>query len=79
MRTTLDLPEPLLRQLKSQAALEGTTLKNLVRDAIERGLAIQASPAKARRARSELPSVKLGQPLRVKRLSNAALAELLDK
>jgi hypothetical protein len=58
MRTTLDLPEPLLRQLKSQAALEGTTLKN---------------------ARSELPSVKLGQPLRVKRLSNAALAELLDK
>jgi hypothetical protein len=79
MRTTLDLPEPLLRQLKSQAALEGTTLKKLVLDAIERGLAIQTPPAKARRRRSELPSVKLGQPLAAKRLSNAALAELLDR
>ena len=42
MRTTLDLPDPLLRQLKSRAALEGTTLKQLVRETIERGLG--ASP-----------------------------------
>ncbi len=30
MGTTVDLPEGLLRQLKAQAALEGTSLKQLV-------------------------------------------------
>ena len=78
MRTTLDLPDPLLRQLKSQAALEGTTLKQLIRDAIERGLTVPAAPAKTRQ-RSALPSIKLGRPLGIKRLSNATLAELLEK
>lgn len=79
VRTTLDLPDPLLRQLKAQAALEGTTLKRLIREAIERGLAVPAAPVKAARARSSLPSIKIGHPLRAKWVSNATLAELLDK
>ena len=62
MRTTLDLPDPLLRQLKSRAALEGTTLKQLIRDTIERGLGAQPT-TRSPRGRSALPSVKLGQPL----------------
>jgi Ribbon-helix-helix protein, copG family len=33
MRTTLDLPDALLRQLKAKAALEGTSLKALMRRA----------------------------------------------
>ena len=39
MRTTLDLPDALLRQLKAQAALDGTTLKSLIAELVERGLA----------------------------------------
>lgn len=30
MRTTIDIPDELFRQAKAQAALEGTTLKELV-------------------------------------------------
>jgi hypothetical protein len=79
MRTTLDLPDPLLRQLKSRAALEGTTLKQLVRETIERGLDVQPeSPAKAR-GRSALPCVEIGRPLRLRRLSNAAVCALANE
>ena len=79
MRTTLDLPDPLLRQLKSRAALEGTTLKQLIREAIERGLSAPPVSERAKRPRSAPPSLALGQPLRAKRFSNAALAEMLDE
>ena len=45
MRITLDLPDLLLRQLKAQAALECTTLKQLVLTLVERGLhALAARP-----------------------------------
>jgi hypothetical protein len=39
MRTTLDLPDDTFRQLKSQAALNGMKLKELVTQLIQRGLA----------------------------------------
>jgi hypothetical protein len=39
MRTTLDLPDETFRQLKSQAALSGLKLKELVTQLIQRGLA----------------------------------------
>ena len=42
MRTTIDVPEPLLRRAKAEAALRGLRLKDVVRDALERYLA--ASP-----------------------------------
>ena len=79
MRTTLDLPDPLLRQLKARAALEGTTLKQLIRDAIERGLSAPPTAERTKRERSTPPSLTLGRPLRARRFSNAALSELLDE
>ena len=39
MRTTIDIPEGLLRQAKAQAALLGLRLKDIVRDALENHLA----------------------------------------
>ena len=39
MRTTVDIPEGLLRQAKAQAALLGLRLKDIVRDALENHLA----------------------------------------
>jgi hypothetical protein len=38
MKTSLDFPDPLFRQLKAQAALQGSSLKNLVLGFVERGL-----------------------------------------
>lgn len=38
MKTSLDFPDPLFRQLKAQAALQGSSLKNLVVSFVERGL-----------------------------------------
>lgn len=38
MKTSLDFPDPLFRQLKAQAALQGSSLKNLVLSFVERGL-----------------------------------------
>lgn len=78
MRTTLDLPDPLLRQLKAKAALEGTTLKELMRRLVERGLSAPHEPIPSAAA-PKLPSIKLGKPLNLRRPSNAALFELLDE
>lgn len=80
MRTTLDLPDPLLRQLKVKAALEGTTLKHLMLTLVERGLRAPVQSPQAREvAAPKLPSIKLGRPLNLANPSNAALFELLDE
>ena len=39
MRTTIDIPEPLLRRVKAEAALQGLRLKDFVRHALQRHLA----------------------------------------
>lgn len=79
MRTTLDLPDALLRQLKARAALEGTSLKTLMRNIVERGLrAPTQSAALPSSDPSALPSIRLGRPLNLARPSNAALFKLLD-
>ena len=78
MRTTLDLPDMLLRQLKAQAALEGTTLKQLVLTLVERGLRVPNEGEPAQRRRSALPTLVLKQPLAVRNFSNAGLFKLLD-
>jgi hypothetical protein len=44
MRTTLDLPDPLYRRLKLQAAKEGKTLRELVIRYLEEGLRRGGSP-----------------------------------
>ena len=79
MRTTLDLPDALLRQLKSRAALEGTTLKALVGRLIERGLHApeDQTPVRAPSVPG-LPTIRLGRPMNLPQPSNAALFELLD-
>ena len=41
MRTTLDLPEPMFRRLKSTAALRGTSMKALIIEVLERELGEQ--------------------------------------
>ena len=77
MRTTIDLPDALYRQIKAQAALEGRPVKSLVHTLLQRALA--AGPtAEVPAARSEPPTLSVGQPLPLRHPSNAALFELLD-
>ena len=45
MRTTLDLPDPVLRNLKIQAAHSGKSLKALLNELILRAMAMPASLA----------------------------------
>lgn len=44
MKTTLDLPDSLMRQVKIRAASEGLKLKDLVADFLQQGLA-RSQPA----------------------------------
>ncbi len=59
MRTTIDLPEALFRKTKATAALEGSSLKELIIRAIERevgGLGVK-QPAQPQRVK--LPLIQL--------------------
>ncbi|ROZ69027.1 hypothetical protein EEB15_24380 [Ramlibacter sp. WS9] len=78
MRTSLDLPDALYRHLKARAAMESTSLRDLVVSLIERGLD-EPGPRIGDQPPA-LPSVRLGAPLALasQELSNARLAELLD-
>jgi hypothetical protein len=43
MRTTLDLPDPLLKEVKTRAVMQGVKLKDLIASYIETGLRGQNS------------------------------------
>jgi hypothetical protein len=57
MRTTLDLPDDLFRQVKAKAALEGATLKAMLTRYIESGLRQPARLAGELDRRSTLPAI----------------------
>lgn len=51
MRTSVDIPDPLLRRAKKLARERGTTLRALVLDGLARVLAGGAAPAKRYRVK----------------------------
>lgn len=51
MKTTLDLPDPLMRRVKIRAASEGRKLKDLVSDLIQRGLDTPVMPTLPQQAK----------------------------
>jgi uncharacterized protein with von Willebrand factor type A (vWA) domain len=78
MRTTVDLPDALLRELKAKAALEGTTLKHLVLALVEQGLRGTGDKSARRSKRSPLPTLGLNHPLAIRNFTNARLFEMMD-
>ncbi len=76
MRTTLDLPDPIFRDLKSRAAQEGVKLKDLVQDYIVAGL---RGPSSAQSPRSALPVFRKASGTTNPALSNAELQAILDE
>jgi hypothetical protein len=73
MRTTIDLPNDLFRQVKSKAALRGETLKEFVQSAIEKEISVEP-PASSFRVK--LPLIKSKKPKSLS-LTNAEIENLL--
>jgi hypothetical protein len=78
MRTTLDLPDPLFREVKARAAQSGLKLKELLTRYIEAGLRARPLPAPQLK-RAPLPTFKEPTGVAAQSLSNAQLQELLAK
>lgn len=72
MRTTVDLPDPLFRELKAVAARRGISLKNLMRAALEKE--IRRTERKAGR-RLKFPVLSSRQPGSLN-LTNAEIEDL---
>ena len=70
MRTTLDLPDPLFRELKAQSALRGVKLKDFVAEILQSGLDQTGAPPVEPRRRSPLPVIRKATGVRHPALSN---------
>lgn len=74
MRTTLDLPDALLKRAKIEAVERGTSLRDLVAAALERELD-RPSETRPRRKRARFPIFDSRAPGSL-RLTNAGIAKL---
>lgn len=72
MRTTIDLPDPVLRRLKAAAALEGISLKEIILRAVEKEL----QPGRPKKGRIRFPLIRSKQPGTLS-LTNAEIDEIL--
>ena len=83
MRTTLDLPDPLFREVKARAAQEGLKLKELIARYIQAGLRGPAVAGEAGRGHREpLPTAiprEPGKPATAVALTNRDLYALLEE
>jgi hypothetical protein len=81
MRTTVELPDELLRRAKARAALQGCSLKDLVADGLR--LLLQTPSARSRipSRRTQFPIIKPKDPARrlTSEMVAAAEEELLDE
>ena len=77
MRTTLDLPDNLMRELKSRAALEGVKLKDYFANIVQAALKRPASGGEPP-VRSPLPVFKRSRAKPMPAMSNSELYAILD-
>lgn len=83
MKTTLDLPDELIRAVKLQAVMQGRNLKDLVADFLRQGLGITPLVQPEQYSSSSLvtfdtnglPVIRCGQDAPAKHMT---LSELLD-
>ncbi|MBZ5618498.1 MAG: ribbon-helix-helix protein, CopG family [Acidobacteriia bacterium] len=73
MRTTIDLPDPVFRELKAVAARRGTSLKQIIRLAVEEEIRKAERPAGRR---LKFPILSSRQP-GVLNLTNAEIEDIL--
>lgn len=79
MRTTIYLPDPLYRQLKAHAALQGLPMKDVVLAFVERGLRAPVDAAEPEPpVWPGLPTIEGSATLPPEAWTNAGLFDLLD-
>jgi len=77
MRTTVDLPDQLFKQIKARAALSGVKMKDFIIQALTMELMNRSSPLKKKPVK--LPIVRgAGGPM-IKHLSNKVIHDLEQK
>lgn len=64
MKTTLDLPDELMRSVKIRAVNENRKLKDMIADLLRRGLADESEGPEAVRNRVQLPLVRCAHEAR---------------
>jgi hypothetical protein len=74
MRTIIDIPDPIYRQLKAKAASQGCSVKELILRGIGSGLG--GNPGKESVYRVKLPLIRSKKPGWLK-LTNAQINEIL--
>jgi hypothetical protein len=79
MRTTLDLPDPLFRELKARAAQRGLKMKQLLTSFVESGLRGELGSVPIPRTRSSLPVARRFKGKVIPAMSNAAVQQLMDE
>lgn len=78
MKTTLDLPDDLVRAVKIRAVEEDRKLKDMVADLLRKGLAQPVSEPQPIRHRVKLPLIKGGHPAKPgEEITPERLAEIL--
>jgi hypothetical protein len=73
MRTTVDIPDPIYRQLKAKAALSGCSVKELILRGVQTELKGEATQ---KRGRVKLPIIDSKNPGWLK-LTNKQINEIL--
>ena len=80
MKTTLDLPSDLVREMKLRAAHEGRKLRDVATEIFRRGLSAQAQAPSTARSRVQLPLIQCASPnLPSKELNPDELSKVLLK
>ena len=81
MRTSLDIPDPLFKHLKTRAAKEGRTLRDLVIGLVERGLSAREVVDPQKRFQARPPVIPNQGPLLLDlgKWTNADLYEVINE
>lgn len=77
MRITLDLPDPVFREIKARSALRGVLLKDFVAEILQIGLAQNAAAKPMARPRSPLPVIRKATGVSHPALSNRDIDALI--
>lgn len=81
MRTTLDIPDDLMRAVKIRAAQQDSKLKDLIESLLRRALALGPAPVTSTSSRRQLPLIECAhqarpdQEMTPERVAAALLAE----
>ena len=77
MKTTLDLPDELMREIKVRAAREDRKLKDLVAELLRRGLREESAKPDQIRNRVKLPLIHSTHPAKPGENSPERMAQIL--